>query len=163
MATTLYLVRHAVAVDKSKEIPDAARPLTPKGRDRFEKAARGLARLGVKFDVLLHSPKLRAVQTAEALADEDLVDGETVVTAALARAPTNELLTEIVGESVAAVGHEPHLSALAAWLLTGEKSPGKPFVLKKGGVMALEGEPRPGAMKLVAVWPPKTLRKLAKS
>ena len=44
------------------------RPLTEEGMSRMRKAARGLARLGVAFDVVLTSPLVRARQTAEIVA-----------------------------------------------------------------------------------------------
>lgn len=155
----VYLVRHAVAEDRKPELADAARALTPKGRDKFAKCVKGLDRLGVRFDRMYHSPKLRAVETAEAL--ESLVEDETVVTANLAKAPAPKLLDEVKGERVALVGHHPHLNALAAWLVVGRKDGGRKFPMKKGGVMLLEGELRPGAMSVVASWTPKTMRKMA--
>lgn len=155
----VWLVRHAVAEERAPDVPDAARALTAKGRDRFAKAVKGLERLGVRLDRLVHSPKLRAVETAQALAR--LVDGETFVTPHLASAPTAKLLAEVRGERVALVGHDPFLSSLAAWLVVGQKAKGRKFPMKKGGVIVLEGELRPGAMRLVASLTPKALRKMA--
>jgi len=102
----------------------------------------------------------RAAETAEALAP--LVAGDSVATPNLARAPGPALLAEIRGENVALVGHEPMLSELAAWLVLGDKRRGSKFPFKKGGVLVLEGDPRPGAMRLVASLPPKTLRRIAR-
>ena len=156
--TQLYIVRHAVAVEKGRGRSDAERPLTDRGRDRFSKAAKGFGKMRVTLDRMLHSPKVRAVQTAEYLAP--FVDGDTIVTANLAKAPTDALLKEIAGERVAVVGHEPYLGNLAAWLVTGSRTHGRQFGLKKGGIMLLEGEPKPGKMKLVSCFTPKTLRAL---
>src|SRR3981189_1223644 len=66
----IYLVRHGIAVDGESDGPDAFRPLTGKGRRRFHKTARAFARLGRKLDLILTSPLVRAVQTAEILAGE---------------------------------------------------------------------------------------------
>jgi phosphohistidine phosphatase len=156
----LFLIRHGLAAPRAAGVADASRPLTPRGRARFRRAVRGLARLGVRFDRVYHSPKLRAVETADLVAPT--VQGETVVTSNLARAPGEPLLAEIRGDVVALVGHEPMLSSLAAWLVLGDKSRGAKFELKKGGAIVLDGELRPGAMRVVALLPPKALRKMAR-
>jgi phosphohistidine phosphatase len=156
----LYIVRHAVAEPGERGRSDAARALTPRGRARFRRTVAGLRRLGVRFDRLYHSPKLRAVETADLLGR--LVRGETAVTPHLARPPGAGLLGAVRGDQVALVGHEPWLGALAAWLVTGDRRRGAQFGLKKGGVLVLEGDLRPGAMRLVAALPPKVLRRAAK-
>ncbi|HLE44873.1 MAG TPA: phosphoglycerate mutase family protein, partial [Methylomirabilota bacterium] len=62
----LLIIRHAIAVPRGTPgIPDDDRPLTPRGRRRFQKAARGLARIAGRPDVLLTSPLIRARATAE--------------------------------------------------------------------------------------------------
>ncbi len=156
-------MRHALALppEGEGEEADDRRPLAPKGVRRFRKVVRGLEALGVEFTLLLTSPKRRALETAELLAD--LLEGESRVTPHLALPPSEELLREIPGEGrVALVGHEPYLSQLLAWLLLGDPAPaggeGR-FVLKKGGVAWLEGVPRPGGMVLKALIPPKVFRR----
>ena len=52
---------------KSKD-EDPARPLTDDGRKSVENVGAHLARLGITFDRVFHSGKLRAQQTAEILA-----------------------------------------------------------------------------------------------
>lgn len=156
----LYLIRHAPAVERRPGVPDRKRPLTPRGRARFIRAAAGLASLGCRFDLLLHSPRCRAAQTAELCAR--LVHGRTAASPDLERAPDDPLLAALRGGHVALVGHEPWLSALAAWLVAGNRDRGSRFVLKKGGVLILDGEPKPGAMRLVASMPPKVLRRLGR-
>src|SRR6267143_1996147 len=64
----LYLVRHGIAVDGGEAIPDGSRGLTDKGRRRFHKTARAFGKLGHRLDLILTSPLVRAVQTAEILA-----------------------------------------------------------------------------------------------
>ena len=163
----LFLVRHATALplpEGAGEEADDARPLTPKGVRRFRKVVRGLAALGVELDLILTSPKRRALETAELLAH--LLQGEVRVSPHLAEPPGEELLAEIPQEGrVALVGHEPYLSALLARLLFGDLLGGSVrdilegrFVLKKGGVAWLEGTPRPGGMALKALFPPKVFR-----
>src|SRR5437667_6035385 len=62
----IYVVRHGIAVPSEAGIPDRFRPLTSKGRRRFRRTARRFARLG-ELDLILTSPLVRAVQTAEIL------------------------------------------------------------------------------------------------
>ena len=54
----LYLVRHAVAFQKDFDrwSHDNKRPLTPEGEEEFRLAARGLARMVPRADVILSSP-----------------------------------------------------------------------------------------------------------
>src|SRR3954466_2368199 len=67
----LYLIRHAIAEERGEKWPDdTKRPLSATGIARMRRAARGLKRLGVKFDVVLASPLVRARQTAEIVAAE---------------------------------------------------------------------------------------------
>ena len=154
----LFVIRHAIAVPGSILLADADRPLSPKGRTRFAQAVLGLRCLKVRFDRLYHSPWLRAVETAELLAP--VLDGKAVDSAALARAPSQDLLDALVGERVALVGHEPWMGELVAWLTTGAPPHGSVFAFKRGGVAWLEGQPQPGRMVLRAFLPPKVLREL---
>ncbi|GIW32917.1 MAG: phosphohistidine phosphatase [Meiothermus sp.] len=157
LSVQLYLIRHAIALDAAPGQPDEARPLSQDGIQKFIGVARGLKRLGVRLDRLYHSPRLRAVQTAELLVP--LLDGETEVTPYLAAEPGPELLQTLQGNSVALVGHEPWISDLCAWLLYGRRG-GAAFPFKKGGVAHLEGTPKPGQMKLLGFWSPRLLRRL---
>jgi phosphohistidine phosphatase len=154
----LYVIRHAEAVPRSSDIDDASRPLTEKGRRQWRRAARGFERLGIRPERVVHSPWLRAVQTAEELGER--VDGERVATRRIAEAPSTALLRELNGECVAVVGHQPWLGELVALLVLGGEDSGAWLALGKGAIVWLEGEPRPGKMVLRAVLPPKVLRAL---
>lgn len=68
-ATTLHVVRHAAAGDRSRwEAPDPERPLTPKGFAQAKALACELAEVGVSR--ILTSPYVRCVQTVDPLADQ---------------------------------------------------------------------------------------------
>jgi phosphohistidine phosphatase len=58
----LYLMRHGEAGESPRG--DPFRPLTPRGRAQATASARGLARLPARPTRLLHSPYLRAEETA---------------------------------------------------------------------------------------------------
>jgi phosphohistidine phosphatase len=152
----LYVIRHATAVPRSPNFEDASRPLTPQGQRRFARVVRGLERLGVDFDRLYHSPWLRAVETAEALTA--LVRGESVSLPALAQPPQPSLFEQLRGDDVGVVGHEPWLSELVALATLARTDDAGRFPIKKGGVVWLTGEMRPGGMVLHALFPPRALR-----
>lgn len=154
----LYLVRHAIAEEALPGQPDDTRPLSAEGVKRFREVVKGLKRLGIRFDRLYHSPKLRAVQTANLLGD--VLKGESEVTPYLAEPPSTKLLKTLQGERVALVGHEPWTGQLCALLLLGDPDSAGAFEFKKGGVARLGGDPKPGGMKLLALLNPRILRRI---
>lgn len=156
----LYLIRHAIAEPRTGRMRDSQRALTLRGRKRMLREVKALRRMQVSFDRLLHSPWVRAAETAELL--RPLSTAPLCQTETLARPPDEALLGELDGESVAVVGHQPWLTELAAWLAFGSKELGRGIRLKKGGVLVLDGEPTPGGMVLAAQLEPKLLRALVK-
>lgn len=163
----LYLVRHAIAVEHGTAgYKDADRPLTEEGIERMQKAARGLEHLVDPPDLIVSSPYLRAKQTAEILAvtlqSRDGIVEWPMLTPASAPANALPMLNEqsSVNNSVMLVGHEPHISRLAA-LLLGTKADAIKF--KKGAVCALEcpAKTSPGCAELLWFLTPKQLRRLA--
>jgi len=58
----LYLVRHGEAVQA--DTADSSRALTPEGAAEVEKMASHLASIRVSADIIFHSTKTRAKQTA---------------------------------------------------------------------------------------------------
>ncbi len=164
----LFLIRHARAVPRdlgavaaaetSGREWNAARSLTHRGHAQLRRTARALDRLGVRFDRLYHSPKLRSIETANGLSG--LIDGESVVTERLTAPPGEALFAQIKGGCVALVGHEPHLSALTGLLVA--KGAAVALEIKPSGVVWLRGELHLGGMHIRAVLPPCVLRALAK-
>ena len=150
----LYVIRHGIAGPSARS--DADRELTAEGRRRLQAEARALELIGVRLDRLLHSPLVRAVQTAELL-DPLLAPGGTrQAFEPLAHEPSTALFEELGGGAVALVGHEPWQSRLAGWLVSGERHGGG-FALKPGGVIALEGSAAPAGMVLRGFWMPDQL------
>ena len=154
----LFLIRHAIAEPRGAKA-DAARALTAKGRERFEKVVRGLNALGTRFDAIWTSPMRRATETAEML--RRLLDGGGAVgeTELLAGPPAPALLRLARRGEIAFVGHAPWLNELAGWLCCGLESAGG-IDLKKGGMAVLDGTPKPGGMTLQLLLTPKVLRKI---
>ena len=148
----LFLIRHAIAEERRAGLLDADRELTDTGRARFEVMVKILERAGFRFDHVYHSPWLRAVQTAELL--RPIADGPIISTDGLAQAPWAGLFASLEGEKLACVGHEPWMSEALSLLTTGDPN-ALSVRFKKGGVAWLRGVPRPGAMELRALLPPR--------
>jgi phosphohistidine phosphatase len=113
------LIRHAEAGDDAPR--DESRSLTARGRADARRLGRVLARRGVRFSLIVTSPLVRAVQTAEIVAAAVRYRGHMPALDLLApEAPAREaaaFLRRAADEkSVALVAHEPILSALAALL-----------------------------------------------
>ena len=160
----LLLVRHAAAVPRGTPgIPDDERPLTPKGRAKFSAAAKGLARIAHRPDVLLTSPLPRARATAE-IAARAFKRIEPTIEPALAHESLDGIVAALgaypAGSTVAVVGHEPTLSALLARLLGTPH--GERLAFKKGGAALVDLPDGPSGCGLL-VWfvKPKVLRALA--
>jgi phosphohistidine phosphatase len=152
----LYVIRHASAEPSSPD-GDRGRRLTPGGRAALESAALGLERMGIRFDHLLHSPLVRATETAGLLAG--LSETEPAPADALADPPDEALLADIrrLGGRVAVVGHQPWVSELVAWLAFGRPLDGASLVFDTGTVAVLDGAAEPGAMRLLGLFQPGDL------
>jgi phosphohistidine phosphatase len=124
----LWLLRHAEAAEGH---PDEARPLTPRGIEQARIAGMALARLEVKLDVCLSSPKRRAMETAQ-LACEPL--GIEIVTEPAIAGSTYdpERLAAGLGTAML-VGHNPSMSDVLRDM-TGAR-----VRLRKGGIAAVKG------------------------
>jgi len=159
----LLIIRHAAAVPRGTPgMPDDDRPLTPRGKTKFRAAAKGLARVADRPDLLLTSPLPRAKATAEIAAlafrrieprVEPALAGEGVegIVAALRKLPA--------AQTVAIVGHEPMLSALLAHFLGASKP--ERLTFKKGGAALLHLPDGPGgAGRLAWFLKPRILRAL---
>jgi phosphohistidine phosphatase len=65
----LFLVRHAKSSWEDDTLTDQDRPLNPRGERDAPRMAKALAKRGVKPDLMLSSPALRARATAQVFAD----------------------------------------------------------------------------------------------
>ena len=136
----LYLIRHALAEERGDAWPDdAKRPLTEEGTSRMRKAARGLVRLGVTFDVVLTSPYVRTRQTADIIAtafDErpPVVAIESLAPGGSIQSVLSDLERQTRRARIAMVGHEPGIGELAA-RLAGARYP---IEFKKGAVCRID-------------------------
>jgi phosphohistidine phosphatase len=134
----VYLVHHADAV--SPDV-DAQRPLSERGRMHAERLAADSVRRGVKPEVIWHSGKLRARQTAEALWRACYPLAEFSATRGLQPNDAPEFVKDqLAGEvrEVMLVGHMPNLERVHALLL--QRADREPFPLH--GLVALESDGR---------------------
>jgi phosphohistidine phosphatase len=165
----LVIIRHGQAGDpdqwKAEGRDDRLRPLTPKGKKEMRRAAAGLLELEPELDVLITSPLVRAAETAEIVAAEYGCEIETLEVLTPERDPDEVLpwlQSQPPSRTVGLVGHEPHLSTLAGYLLTERKA--SLIELKKGGACQIEmGEPvRAGGGTLQWLLTARELRRLGK-
>lgn len=132
----VYLVHHGEAVAPDV---DVRRPLTPEGQQRVVALATEAASRGVRPDIVWHSGKLRARQTAEEFwracnalatfsATRDLQPDDS----------PDRMRDRFRGETrdILIAGHFPHLPRLLARLLGGHADDRASFPLH--GVVALE-------------------------
>ncbi len=123
----LWLLRHADAAAGS---PDDERPLTAQGVEQATAAGRALARLGVRLELCLSSPRLRAMQTAE-LACAPLGTAP-IPEPALGGQPFDATALTAGLEDVLLVGHDPSFT-LTVHDLTGAQAR-----MRKGGLAAIK-------------------------
>ena len=159
---TLYILRHGIAEEAAPGGDDRARRLTARGRAKLRAAAEGMKAFGIRFDVLLTSPLVRARETAAIVSE---VYGKSPVPRELAALASGVSPGETVralkpyarSHAVMIVGHEPGLSGVAALLLTGSPD-GVRLALKKGGLIALDVGG--GNATLRSLLSPRQLRRL---
>lgn len=164
----LLVVRHAPAEDRTRFAQsgqnDELRPLTSVGRQKMHQIANGLATWIRPLDVLASSPLRRAVQTASIIQQHCpatirlktpvLTPGSPLADGLLWLQTAHPLTARI-----ALVGHEPDLSILIGWLLTGKPQAIGP--LKKGGACLLNfpNAVEPGQGQLLWALMPSQLRR----
>ncbi|MCW3031837.1 MAG: phosphohistidine phosphatase [Solirubrobacterales bacterium] len=152
MARQLWLLRHAEAEPHGSR-EDSARRLTERGEQQARAAGIAIARLGVQFDAVLYSPKVRAAQTAELAAESwdesqrEVMREYPPLTGGFDASQALDVLSGLGAEArVLLIGHEPDLSMVVGALAGGRVD------LKKGGLAALRLD-GPGAELAVLMRP----------
>jgi len=115
------LMRHGAAVDPGEAGGDAPRWLTEAGRRSVSAQAERLLLRQFRPDAVLSSPFVRAMQTAELIADGLRFEGEISVAQEFhpnfgTTADAVEALRLASAPVVLAVGHEPSIRVLASHL-----------------------------------------------
>jgi phosphohistidine phosphatase len=162
----VYILRHAIAVQRGTAgYPNDDRPLTDDGKDKMEKAAKGIAEIVDDVDAILTSPLIRAHDTARIAARALGAEQKIEVCKELLPGGSLKGLLAFLSKfkalnSIMLVGHEPDLGYVASALLGSEK----PVVeFKKGALCAVEVSTLPPRSSGKLIWhlQPKHLRSLA--
>jgi phosphohistidine phosphatase len=155
MAEQLWFLRHGEAEPHDAR-PDEQRRLTPRGEQQSRAAGRALVALELTFQLVVTSPRVRALDTArlacEALGGEPVAhaalsggfDADDVRELTLATGPDKRLLL---------VGHNPDFEQVV-YDLTGAT-----IDLKKGGIAAVRTDGRSGM--LIALLRPREIARIA--
>ena len=142
----IYFIRHGIAADPADYSCDEDRPLIPKGREKTLVVAQKLKQIGVKFDLILTSPLIRAQETAKIL----LAVGLSSVLEEFSPLAPNGDIQEFLQRwetfdygqtegAIALVGHQPDLTNWAEQFIWGEIQ--EKLVLKKAGIIGLSVPP----------------------
>jgi phosphohistidine phosphatase len=164
----LFVVRHGIAIDRNapKCPPDPDRFLTEEGIQKTKQVAKGVAQLGAAADLMLSSPYVRAMQTAEIFAVElgypehKIRPSEALLPGADPLLLFRELGREKLSASLFIFGHAPQLDEVIAYAIGSKHIVTE---LKKAGVAQI-GLKRisPPAGILLWVCPAKVLRRSGK-
>jgi phosphohistidine phosphatase len=163
----LFLVRHGIAIDREdpKCPAEADRYLTEEGIRKTREVARGVAAISEKPDLLLSSPYVRAMQTAEIFASafkfakQNIRKTDLLLPGSDVAALFRELARDKNVESVFCFGHAPQLDEVIAAVL-GSKHDATS--LKKAGAVCFNlRRIAPPSGTLVWLATPKMLKKLS--
>ena len=137
-AVKIFLIRHGHAVDAAEQLSDGERYLTKKGRRAVREVGRALRKAGVAFEAIVTSPLVRAVQIAELIAEQTEFAGVVEVLPSLLPIGPIETSASVIqqrAQTIAVVGHEPSISALAGLLIGTGYFPS----LRKAQVICIQG------------------------
>ena len=133
----LYLIQHGEAFSK-EENPE--RPLTEKGKKDVAKTAEFLKQSDIKIDIIYHSAKRRAKETAIIVAEKLLPkEGAKEKEGLTPNDPVDKIFDELSSESrdLMIAGHLPFLQKLTSLALTGSESQ-EIVSFQQGGAVSLE-------------------------
>jgi phosphohistidine phosphatase len=164
----LYIVRHGIAIDREdpKCPSDPERYLTDEGVEKTKQVAKSVVALGASADLLLSSPYVRAMQTAEIFASEldyakqKIHRTDLLLPGAEPSLLFRELARDKQAASIFLFGHAPQLDDIIATALGSKRHVTS---LKKAGVALIElKRVSPPIGLLVWLATPKLLRRSGK-
>jgi phosphohistidine phosphatase len=147
-----YFLRHGPAVDAGEwSGSDFDRPLTREGQERMTRAAKTIAALRPKIDVIVTSPLVRAKQTAAIVAQRLKLQDRLVEDARLGADFGPSRIAAILSDhrnadEVMLVGHEPGMSRTVGEIVAGAG------IVFKTGTLACVDVPDPAALVGELVW-----------
>jgi phosphohistidine phosphatase len=136
----VYILRHGIAEDIKPGGSDADRALTNEGRKKLREVLRLAEKADVVPSLIITSPLIRAVQTAEAVIEvlgyaNDLLRTEALLPSSEPEDVWQEIRTQQGVMQLMIVGHEPLLSRLIAFLLN---SSALMIDVKKGALIRID-------------------------
>lgn len=132
----LYLLRHCDALELGFD--DYYRPLSSNGKIQAGIVGRYLQLSDIRPDVLMSSPMVRTMETAEIIREELQMESLVKTVALLPGSDLRVLIAELNSrshKSVLLIGHEPQLRTLFA-KITGNRT--SFFEFRKGTLVALQ-------------------------
>lgn len=155
----LDLLRHADAGDPAAwDRPDAERPLSEKGRKQSRRLGDYLAATGFRAAAIITSPKVRAAETAELVAEK--IDGTVAEDERLASSLDLDVIEAILHDAgdpdeAMLVGHDPDFSELLSVLCAAAG-----VTMRKGALARIEVDRplQPGGGTLRWLIPPDALK-----
>lgn len=133
----IYLMQHGKPLSKEED-PD--RPLSDQGKKDVERVANFLQKYGLSIEIIFHSGKTRARETAEIIGS--ILDPRVKPQEKDGLSPLDDVREianqiEMSEQDLLIAGHLPHLAKLTSLLIAGDES--TPVVgFQQGGVVCLE-------------------------
>lgn len=136
----IYILRHGIAEVAQAGMSDADRALVPEGKKKLRSVLRVVRNAGVAPKLILTSPLLRAVETAEIAAavlgyEDKIVETEVLRPGHSPNEVWDEIRTHSWAEQILLSGHEPQLGYATGYLLG---APSLAIDLKKGAVVRVD-------------------------
>lgn len=136
----LYLLRHGIAEDGHARMRDEDRQLTPEGRKKLAELLRVARKADAAPTLILSSPLVRAVQTAQIAASElkckeKIVEVRSLTPGADPRETWEEIRVHKTESELLLASHNPLCASLAGYLLG---TPELYVDYKKGALMRID-------------------------
>lgn len=152
----LYLMRHGIAHDVGQDgsTCDEDRSLTPEGHDKTLRIAQRLFSMHVKTECIIHSPLIRARETAKIVGG--VLEPKRGIEEVDFLEPGGDFsdfcdwLAASNAASVLAVGHLPDIPQHAAHFLTGTR--GLSMIFKKAAICSIYFDSWPGPSRGRLEW-----------
>jgi len=156
----LYLMRHGQAARPAAGQSDSARELTTQGRSFLDAQRRSLMTLGWPVQHVLHSPLVRARQTAEIIAPAFGTDPEeeSLLQPGLDLSDVQEIVGRYSGDPhLLLVGHQPDIGQLTYRLTGGSVR------ITEGVLLVIAGPLQTQRAMLRSVYAPEDLMRLGQA
>ncbi len=142
----LIILRHGDAGTRVPDpVKDYQRPLTQPGKKELVQVARSLKKINVKFDYILSSPLLRAIETAKIVAGEyNLMEKIELYDELKPSGNKDTLYKKLkklnVDSTILIVGHEPYLSNMISDIISNNSYNENRIniILKKAGLSKIK-------------------------